>query len=273
MYRAPVDFTQSKLNTDPSRGSSHREVLRRKVETAIADSGIQESRANAGVGADAVAYLIYIGPHGFADGSDRVDERNLHRQKCVGGVLDQFRALGAGHDEGSGNGSAIRLRDGIAAFVVAATGEGRVDLAQNLGGALGIAAHDDAVRKKKIGDGGAFAQEFWIRGDVERVLVGSIAQNNLAHPFAGVDRNRALLDDHFVFVDGAGNFAGDRLDVGKVSVAAIRGRCAYGNENYRTGAHRFLKIVGELQAVAAVAAQQFGQELFMDRNFPVLESG
>jgi hypothetical protein len=35
---------------------------------AVADAGIQEARADAGIGADALADLIHVGAHGFADG-------------------------------------------------------------------------------------------------------------------------------------------------------------------------------------------------------------
>ena len=73
-----------------------------KAGSAVADAGIQEPGSDARVGADAVDDLIHIGAHRFADRRHRVDERNLHGQKSIGGVLDQFRALGAGHDDGRG---------------------------------------------------------------------------------------------------------------------------------------------------------------------------
>ena len=227
----------------------------REAGTAVADSRIQKSRADAGVGADAMAHLIHVGPDGFADGSDRIDEGNLHSEECVGSVLDQFRALGAGHDDGSGNRSAVGLRNGIAALVIGAAGKGRVNFAQNVGGAFGVAADNNAVGEKKVGDRGAFAEKFRIRSDVEGLRIGAVAQNDSAHPLAGVDRNRALFDDDFIFVDGAGDFASDGLDIGEVGVATIGGRRADGDENDRTGSHRFLQIVGELQTMSAMAAQ------------------
>ena len=217
--------------------------------------------------------LIHVGADGFADRSDGVDEGNLHGEKCVGGVLDQFRALGAGDDDGSGNGSAVGLRNGVGALVVAAVGERCVDFAQNVGAALAVAADDDAVGKQKVGDGGAFAQKFRIGGDVERFGIGAVAQNDLANPLAGVDRDRALLDDDFVVVDAAGDFAGHGLDVGQVGLAAIGGRRADGDEDGGTGAHGLAEIVGKLQTMPAVAAQKFGQKFLVDGNLAVFEGG
>ena len=134
-------------------------------------------------------------------------------------------------------------------------------------------ADHDAVGKKKVGDGSAFAQELRVRSDVEGLRVGAVAQDDLANPLAGVNRNRALLDDDFVAVDGAGDFAGNRLDVGEVGVAAIGGRRADGDEDCRTGAHGFLQIVGKSEPLPAVAVQQFGQKVLVDGDLPVLERG
>ena len=135
--------------------------------SAVADAGIQEPRPDARVGSDAVDDLIHIGAHGFADRGHGVDEGNLHGQESVGGVLDQLRALGAGHDDGRRNRSAVGLRNGVAAVVVGAIGEGRIDFAQNVGGAFAVAADHDAIGKQEVGDGGAFAQKFGIGGYVE----------------------------------------------------------------------------------------------------------
>ncbi len=183
----------------------------REAGAAVADAGIQEARADARVGADAVADLINICADRFTDGCDRVDERNLHGEKCVGSMLDQFRALGAGDDDGSGNGGAVGLGNGISALVVAAAGERGVYLAEHIGGAFAVAADDDAVGKEKVGYGGAFTQKFGIGSDVERFRVGTVAQNDFANPFAGVDRDGAFFNDDFVLVDTAGDFAGDGI--------------------------------------------------------------
>jgi hypothetical protein len=80
---------------------------------------------------------------------------------------------------------------------------------------------------------------------LEGVGIGAIAQDDLANPLAGVDRDRALFDDDFVSVDGAGNLAGDGFDVREVGIAAIGGGSSYGDKDGGTGAHGFLQIAGE----------------------------
>src|ERR1700692_4054176 len=83
------------------------------------------------------ALLVVVSIRGR--GRERGDERDLHGEKCIGGVLYQFRALRGGYDNGSGDRGSIWLRDGIGALVVAAIGGGGVDFAENLGGSLGMA--------------------------------------------------------------------------------------------------------------------------------------
>src|SRR5208337_2922723 len=154
-----------------------------------------------------MADLIDICAHRFAHGCDRIDERNLHGKKCIGCVLDEFRTLGAGYENRGGDRGAVGLRDGVTAFVISAASQRSVDLAENISTSVVVATYDNAIRKEEIGDGGTFAQEFRIGGNVERAGVSAVAQNDLANPFAGVNRDSALLDDNLVVIDAAGDFA------------------------------------------------------------------
>ena len=70
-----------------------------KAGAAVPDSGIQKTRTDAGVGSYALAHLLHVRAYRFTNRGHGVDERNLHGQKRIGGVLDQFRALGAGDDQ------------------------------------------------------------------------------------------------------------------------------------------------------------------------------
>src|SRR5580704_15898344 len=90
------------IATLASHGAEGHHVLR-KAGAAVANTGVQKSWADTGIGADAVANLVDIGAHGFADGSDRVNEGNLHGQKRVGGMLDKLCALRTSHDDGRGD--------------------------------------------------------------------------------------------------------------------------------------------------------------------------
>src|SRR6185437_14205525 len=51
-----------------------------------------------------------------------------------------------------------------------------------------------------------------------------------ADPHHGIDRNRALLHDHFVAVDGAGDFGNHRLHIRKIGRADFTLRRTHGNK-------------------------------------------
>ncbi len=242
-----------------------------KTGAAIADAGIEKSRADARVGADAVADLLHVGADGFADGCDRVDEGNLHGEKCVRGVLDEFRTLGAGDDQARWTLRAVGAGNRVLAAVIPSAGERAIDLTHDLGSALVFDADDDAVGIKEVGDGGAFAQKFGIGGDVEGIRIGAIAQDDGADPLVGVNRNGTFFDDDFIAVDCAGDFTRDRFDVGHIGVAAFGGRSANGDEDGFAGAGGRLQVGGKFDALAAMAGQQLGQKLFVDRHVAGLQ--
>src|ERR1019366_7819908 len=127
------------------------------------------------------------------------------------------------------------------------------DFAQHFGRALAVAADYDAIGKQEVGDGGAFAQKLGIGRDVEQLRVGTAAQDDLAHPLAGVDGNGTFLDDDLVVVDAPGNFAGHRFDVRQIGLSALGGGRAHGHKDYRTETDRFLQVVGKGQPLSAVA--------------------
>ena len=58
-----------------------------KARTAEAGPGVEELGADALVEADAARDVHHVGVDAFAQIGDLVDERDLHRQKHVGGVL------------------------------------------------------------------------------------------------------------------------------------------------------------------------------------------
>ena len=175
--------------------------------------------------------------------------------------------MGAGMVARSGWGMASAF------LIVSAVGQGRVDFAQHFGRAFAVAANHDAVREQEIGDGGAFAQKLRIRSHIERFGIGAAAQDDLAYPLAGVDRDRTLLNDDFVAVNAAGNLAGHRLHVRKISFAALGGRRSDGDKDRRTHAHCVLQVVGKRQAMSAMAVQQLRQKLFVDGDLAILQRG
>ncbi len=74
-----------------------------EARAAPADSGLQETRSDAGVQADPLGHLRNIGAHLFGQLPDFVDVGNLGRQKRIGGILDQ---LGRSRDRWKSSGTA-----------------------------------------------------------------------------------------------------------------------------------------------------------------------
>src|SRR5262249_60845597 len=104
-----------------------------KARTAITDARIQKSRPNPVVTADSLTNLVDICAYRFADRGHRVDERNLHGQKRVGSVLDEFRTLGASNDERRRDGRRWWARNRTGPLVITATCQRSVYLAQDRG--------------------------------------------------------------------------------------------------------------------------------------------
>src|SRR2546422_543329 len=105
----------------PRHGAESQQILG-KAGAAIADSRIQKTRSDAAVGSDPLADLLHVRSYRFANRRHRIDERNLQCKKCIRRVLDQLRALGAGHDQGRWNAGTFGLRDRILAPVITALG-------------------------------------------------------------------------------------------------------------------------------------------------------
>ncbi len=116
-------------------------------------------------------------------------------------------------------------------LVIAAVGQRGVDFSQHGGGAGRVRAHDNAIGMEEVGDSRSFAQELWVRNDVEHLAGDAIALDDAANPLVGVHRHGALLDDHLVAGDVARDLAGDGFHIGKVGIARFGLRRADGDED------------------------------------------
>ena len=115
---------------------------------------MQELAADAVVQADAARHLLHVGADLLAEVGDLVDEGDLHGQKGVGGVFDQFGGAPVGEQD-------RRLVEI----------ERAVELGHHRPGALVVEADDHAVRPLEVLDRRAFAQELRV-GDHRDVGVG-----------------------------------------------------------------------------------------------------
>ena len=158
------------------------------------------------------------------------------------------------------------MGNGIALLVVAAVGERPVNVTKHRLGTGAVYANDNAIGVEEIGNRGAFTQELGVRSYVKGIRFCPVAQDDLANPFAGVDRNRAFLNNNFVVIDGAGNLAGNRFDIREIGFTVAGRRSSHGNKNRSAVAHRLLQIVGKSKPESPMAFQQFGQETFVNRD-------
>src|SRR5204862_1461786 len=143
--------------------------VRRKTRSAVAYTWIQEPRANPAVRSNSLNHLLHVRAYGFADRCDGVDERNLHRQKRIGSMLDQFSAFGTGDDQWRWNACPVRFGNRIRPLIVAAIAERRIDFAEQGSAAFAVRSNYNPIGIQKIRDRAAFSQALRIRSDIEGI--------------------------------------------------------------------------------------------------------
>ncbi len=123
---------------------------------AVANAGVDEFGADAGVAADAFSDLIDIRPHDFAEVGNIVHEGNLGRQHGIGRILGH---LGGGniHEE---HGVTVQRK-------------GLVEAGQHVLSALRFDPTDDAIGLHKIVNGCPFLQKLWVGGHVKAELAAA----------------------------------------------------------------------------------------------------
>ena len=187
--------------------------------------------ADAAIHAHARRDVLYVGIHGLGQVGHGVDERDFQRQKCVGGMFDDLRALRRSYQQfGWHSGAACPLQ-GVWLCVISAPGERLIDAPQDFGGTLGVSPHYDAVGMQKVDHRRAFTQELGVRDHIEAALRHAIAMQHAPYPLVGVHRHCALFHDDFVAVDGAGNLRDHGLYIGEISRAGITLRRTHCNEH------------------------------------------
>src|SRR6185437_16110736 len=117
----------------------------------------------------------------------------------------------------------------------------------------------------------SLAQKLGIRNNIKQLRRGAIQQHDFADPAVRVYRNRALLHDHFVTVDGGSDILGDRFHVGEVGVSILFWRRANGDKNYLAAMNSIGKVADKVKTLAAMSFQKLGKKLLMDRAFSVLQ--
>src|ERR1019366_918422 len=259
------------VTTFSSHGAIGGQVLG-KTGAAVADARPQKLPAYARIGTNTFPYLVHVSPYRFTNSSHRIDEADIHRQEGVGGVLDEFGALGVSHKKGRRGLDHFVREQGISPPIVASVEQRLINKAQTFRTGVVIRTNYDAIRIEEIGDRRALPQELRIGGNVEQAGGSAVEQHDLAHPFAGVHRHGTLANDDFVLLDGRRNFARDRFNVGKIGLTIDVGGSADCDKDRLSFADRVSECIGELEPGTTVALEQLRHVLLVNRAFASLQS-
>ena len=164
--------------------------------------------------------------------------------------------------------------NGVRPGVVVAVGERRVDAA------AGRRRRVRCRRRRRCGPGAGSRRRRCLRAETP----GSkrrrrarwptpLRSMDAADPLIGVDRDGALFDDDLVAGEGAGDLAGDGLDVGEVGVAGLALRGADGDEDgLAARAIASARSVVNSDAAVAIAFEQLGQVMLVDQGVAALRA-
>ena len=228
-----------------------------EAAATIATPGIQELRADARVGADALADAVDISPYPFAEVGNVVHERDTGGEHGISRILGH---LGRGdiHEDDTEVVDEERL----------------IETGHHLAGLLALRTHHDTVGRHEVLDGSTLFQELRVRGHVERHLNAAPVQLLLdggLHFLGSSDGNRRLGDQDGVFVDMLSELASHRQHIFQVGRAILVGRCPHGGENHLDIVEHLGEVGSELQAFKLhVTLDELFQARLVDRHDTVL---
>jgi hypothetical protein len=230
---------------------------------SVADAGMEAVGADAGVETDALGNVVDVRTGGLADIGDGVDEGDFGGEEGIGCVLDDLSGARRGEEQRGRVGCMARAGDAVEREVVAAAEERLVDAAQEVGGAGRIGAEDDAVGVEEVGDGGSFAEEFRVGGDVEAVAGDAGGFDEAAEAGAAADGNGTFGCDEPVVrakAKSAGDGGGGGVDVGEIGGPRGCLRRADGDEDGLGVENGCCQIAGEVEAASSgVILEEFGE--------------
>ena len=128
-----------------------------------------------------------------------------------------------------------------------------------------LRANHDAVRVHQVGHRAAFAQKFGIADHVEFRAMPVIAFDGLAHLFAGFDGHRALVHDHAITRQDAGDLPRDFFDKAEIDAAVRLLRSRHGDEDNLRVLDAILNAAGEAKPLRRhISVNDFLQSGFID---------
>ena len=181
----------------------------REAAAAPTRARLEEGAPDPLVRADALDHVVDVGADRLAHRGDGVDERDLHRQESVGGVLDRLRRGRVGdQDQGVERG---------------------VDVGEPLAGGPVVGADDDPVGMQEVVDRRALAEELGVGHDGH---VGPV--EHLLDCTRRADRHRRLVDHERPGTQYVGDLCRGGLDVAQVGAAVWS--CGVGTHRKTTSA-------------------------------------
>ena len=216
---------------------------------------MEEFAADAVVEADAARDLLDVGAHLLAEVGDFVDEGDLGRKECVGGVLYEF----GGAPRGVENGRLIEAQR-------------PVDIGQDVFGALVLGADHDAIGMLEIVNGRSLPQKFRVRHHHD-IGVRPLLVDDALDFIAGTDRYGRLGNDDCKSVERGGDLAGRIVNVGKIRIPIAAPRRRADGDEHRIGrTDGLLKRGGKRQpCFFDIGVHEIVQARLKNRNFATLE--
>ena len=231
-----------------------------QAAAAEPEAGVEEAATDARVVAQRVGQQCDVGVDGFAHLRDGVDERDLGRQKGIGGDLDQFGGLQVGEQERHPVGQ-----------------QRGVEVADRLLGQSRVALHaeHDAVGVQCVVDGETLAQELRVPRHLHRQPGRGQVSGVCAQVGGGAHRHGGLADDHRVAAQLRHQGVDHRVDVAQVcGVLPLLLRRAHAQEVHVGELGRLRVVGGEPQPPGGdVALQHLPQSGFVERDIPAAQFG
>src|ERR1700730_14754962 len=147
-----------------------------------------------------------------------------------------------------------------------------VDLLHEIDCVFTLCTNHDPVRVHQVGHRAAFAQKLGIADHIEFRTMLVIAFNGLANLFAGFDWHRALVDDHAIARQDAGDLTRDLFDKAEIDAAVRLLRSRHSDEDNLRVFNAILNTAAEPKPLRRnISVNDFFQSGFVDGHLARLE--
>ena len=186
---------------------------------------MQESPPDSCVRPHTFGDLRHIGPARLTNRCNQVDIGNLQRQKAVGRMLNQFRAIQVGDDN-----------RGFEWFV---------DRTHRRHGTLGSYPNDNSIRFLQVGHCTSLAKKLRITHHIEFDSFRPVSANRFRYLLPCFNWDGAFIDNDPISRQRLSDFTRHRFHIAQVNRSVILGRRGYSNKDHLRVRHRILSRSSE----------------------------